>query len=85
MPAPVAQELLVPIKAPQAADVAAVHAASGEGEEAAMLEVPTPTVAGTAARAAALGRSAGDADDDGVVSAGEQVQYLQATSDSSLV
>ena len=33
------QELLVPIEAPQAAEVAAAHAASGDGAEAAMQEV----------------------------------------------
>ena len=39
------------------------------------MQVPAPTAAGAAARAAALGRSAGDADEEGPGTAGEQVRH----------
>ena len=67
-----AQELLIPIQAPQAAEGASAHAASGDGAEATMQGVPAPTVAGAAARAAALGRSVGDAEQIGDDAAPEQ-------------
>ena len=78
------QELLVPIKAPQAAEAAAAHADSGDGAEATAQEVSAPTAAGAAARAAALGRWAGDTDEDAGPAEGEQVRHANAAMTATL-
>ena len=67
------QDLLVPIEAPQPAAVAAALAAATDAPEAG----PTPTAAGAAARAVALGRSAVDASEqNGGDAAADQASIL---------